>query len=120
MDSVIRYADVFCGCDTVNLPDAEGIAASWAPIKAMSGNTSPGALLPFGKISCSCYSGSYPGYYSRKTDDGIHSECTVTRKADVHHLPCADEKDRNLLRVRRIYEVLREAAENHRRQFRQL
>lgn len=55
--------NVFFGCDPVSLPKRKGIAKAWKPIKGMCGNTTPGAVLPFGKMSCNAYSGAYPTGY---------------------------------------------------------
>ena len=44
--------NVFQGYGEINLPEPKGIAATWYFIKAISGNTHPGAQLPFGKYSC--------------------------------------------------------------------
>ncbi len=55
--------NVFFGCDPVDLPKREGFAKGWKPIKGMCGNTSPEAVLPFGKMSCCAYSGAYPTGY---------------------------------------------------------
>ena len=45
------------------LPKPEGIAATWFFIKAQSGNTSPAAALPFGKMTAGPFSGGYPTGY---------------------------------------------------------
>lgn len=45
------------------MPEAYGIVKNWVPIKALSGNTSPGACLPFGKYSVCAYSGGYTSGY---------------------------------------------------------
>lgn len=60
-----RYVDVFLGCDDIDLPKPEGIAGNWHFIKALCGNTHPGAVLPFGKLSCCAYSGAYSAGYGR-------------------------------------------------------
>ena len=58
-----RYTDLFHGSGTIDLPKPEGIAASWHFIKALCGNTHPGATLPFGKYSVCPYSGAYSAGY---------------------------------------------------------
>ncbi len=66
MDKFTDYCgkvNVFQGCDTINLPTAERLAASWYFIKGIAGNTSPGATLPFGKYSCCAYTSGYPQGY---------------------------------------------------------
>lgn len=57
------YANVFQGNGEINLPNPEGIAATWFFIKAQCGNTYPHAALPFGKMTCGAYSGGYPTGY---------------------------------------------------------
>lgn len=58
-----EYTDLFHGSGTIDLPSPEGIAASWHFIKALCGNTHPGATLPFGKYSVCPYSGAYSAGY---------------------------------------------------------
>lgn len=57
------FVNVFHGSGNIDLPEARGIAASWHFIKALCGNTHPGALLPFGKYSVCPYSGGYSSGY---------------------------------------------------------
>jgi len=59
----LKYADPFHGSGTIDLPKAEGIAASWRFIKGLCGNTHPGAVLPFGKYSVCPYTGGYSSGY---------------------------------------------------------
>lgn len=56
-------ADPFFGNGTIDLPEPDGIAATWFFIKAQTGNTHPGACAPFGMISVCAYSGAYPTGY---------------------------------------------------------
>ena len=58
-----RYVDPFHGHEEVCLPPAKGIARAWRPIKCMAGNTTPAAVLPFGKYSVCAYSGGYSSGY---------------------------------------------------------
>lgn len=58
-----KYVDVFHGTGEIELPQPEGAAASWHAIKGLCGNTSPGAVLPFGKYSVAPYSGGYSSGY---------------------------------------------------------
>lgn len=58
-----KYVNVFQGCGEIDLPKPEGIAAKWFFIKAGCGNTSPAALVPFGAMSVSPFSGGYPTGY---------------------------------------------------------
>lgn len=58
-----KYVNVFQGCGEIDLPKPEGIAAKWFFIKAGCGNTSPAALVPYGAVSVSPFSGGYPTGY---------------------------------------------------------
>lgn len=66
MTDYCKYVNVFHGCAEIDLPKPEGVAATWYFIKGLSGNTSPAAALPFGKMSCGCFSGGYPTGYGRQ------------------------------------------------------
>lgn len=57
------FVNVFQGTGEIDLPKPEGIAAKWFFIKAGCGNTSPAAVLPFGAVSVSPFSGGYPTGY---------------------------------------------------------
>lgn len=59
-----KYVNVFQGNGEIDLPKPEGLAAKWFFIKAGCGNTSPAALVPFGGMSVSPYSGGYPTGYT--------------------------------------------------------
>lgn len=71
--------DVFLGSSTIDLPTAERLAASWFFIKGITGNTHPGATLPFGKYSCCTYTSAYPTGYG----------CNWTNSCpwDMRHFP---------------------------------
>ncbi|GHV87313.1 alpha-1 2-mannosidase [Spirochaetia bacterium] len=58
------YVDVFHGNFEYELPRPEGVAASWFFLKAQTGNTHPGASLPFSAPSAGAYTGGYPNGYS--------------------------------------------------------
>lgn len=58
-----KHVNVFQGCGEIDLPKPEGIAAKWFFIKAGCGNTSPAALVPYGAVSVSPFSGGYPTGY---------------------------------------------------------
>lgn len=60
-----QYVNVFQGCDEIDLPKPQGIAATWDLIKGLCGNHTPGAALPFGRITACCYSGGYSSGYGR-------------------------------------------------------
>ncbi len=65
------YVDPFLGNGATDLPEPEGIAATWFWPKAQVGNTHPGACYPFGMVSTCAYSGAYPtgyGWYDRSTE----------------------------------------------------
>lgn len=65
MKDYCKYVNVFQGCDEIDLPEAEGVAASWRFIKGLCGNNTPGAALPFGRLTACCYSGGYSSGYGR-------------------------------------------------------
>ncbi|HHV96935.1 MAG TPA: hypothetical protein GXX37_10775 [Clostridiaceae bacterium] len=58
------YVDPFYGNFESDLPKPEGIAARWFFLKAQTGNTHPGAVMPFGMVSAAPYTGGYPTGYS--------------------------------------------------------
>ena len=60
---ITNFVNVFHGNGEIDLPAPEGIVKNWVPIKALSGNTSPAATLPFGKYSVCAYSGGYTSGY---------------------------------------------------------
>lgn len=57
--SLSPYIDPFHGNGAIQLPETRGIAATWFFPKAQTGNTHPGACLPFGFVSACPYSGAY-------------------------------------------------------------
>ena len=66
MSNFTKDVDVFLGTGIVDLPKPEGIAASWHFIKAITGNNTPAAILPFGKISAGAYTGGYSSGYGHR------------------------------------------------------
>ena len=75
MTKYTDYVDVFHGCGRTDLPEAEGVAAAWHPIKAITGNTTPAACLPFGKYSVGPYSTGYSsGYWINAVSSTPHLE----------------------------------------------
>lgn len=58
-----KYVDVFYGNGEVDHFSENGLASKWFFIKAICGNTTPHAVLPFGKMSVGAYSGGYPTGY---------------------------------------------------------
>ena len=69
--------NVFQGNGEIDLPEPQGSAKTWYFIKAICGNTHPGAQLPFGKYSCCLHSTGYPTGY------GCHS---INGSAPIHYL----------------------------------
>lgn len=63
MKDYCSFADVFYGSGETNEFPETGIASKWFYIKALCGNTTPHAVLPFGKISVGAFSGGYPTGY---------------------------------------------------------
>lgn len=61
----ISAVDVFWGSGGVDLPPSEGMARNWNWEKAQTGNTHPGAVLPFGWVSACAYTGGYSSGYGR-------------------------------------------------------
>lgn len=61
----------FHGCGDVRTGKLVPPANTWHPIKGLAGNTTPAAVLPFGKYSCLTYDGAYPsGYGVNKPNSG--------------------------------------------------
>lgn len=58
-----NLVNVFQGNGEIDLPEPYGIVKNWVPIKALSGNTSPAATLPFGKYSVCAYTAGYSSGY---------------------------------------------------------
>ncbi len=63
MKNYTSKVNVFQGNGASKLPEPKGIAAAWYFIKAVTGNTHPGAQLPFGKYSCCLHTKGYPTGY---------------------------------------------------------
>ena len=57
--------DLFWGSGGVELPPSEGMARNWNWEKAQTGNTHPGAVMPFGWVSACAYTGGYASGYGR-------------------------------------------------------
>ena len=57
--------DPFWGSGAYDGPVSEGLARGWSWEKARSGNTHPGAVLPFGWVSACGFSGGYSSGYGR-------------------------------------------------------
>lgn len=63
MKDFCKFVDVFYGSGEVDHFAEDGLASKWFYIKALSGNTVPHAVLPFGRMSAGAYSGGYPCGY---------------------------------------------------------
>lgn len=85
------FVNVFQGCSIVKTEPREGVAGSWHFIKGLSGNTFPGAMLPFGKLSAGCYSGGYPtGYGDNMVNSGeptrpLYGAKRIIGISHIHH-----------------------------------
>ncbi len=55
--------DPFIGTEAIDLPEPEGVAATWFYLKAQIGNNHPGAALPNSPVTALPYSGGYPTGY---------------------------------------------------------
>ncbi len=81
--------NVFHGTGNVDAPVPQGVAATWQPIKPLTGNTSPGAVLPFGKYAVCAYSGGYSSGYgvnvSNSTADPIPTLMDTMRIKGFSH-----------------------------------
>jgi len=61
--SLTEFVNVFQGNGAIDLPEPQGVASTWHFIKALTGNTHPGAARPFGKLTACCYSAGYSSGY---------------------------------------------------------
>ncbi len=84
-----KYVDIFYGNGQVTDFPSDGPASKWFYIKAQCGNTTPHAVLPFGKISVGAYSGGYPtgyGTHYPNTCGGIKKLWKNNRLKGFSHL----------------------------------
>ena len=65
-----QLADPFWGNGATQSLQPEGPACGWNWLKAQTGNTHPGAQLPFGWVSACPYSGAYPTGYGKNGCSG--------------------------------------------------
>ncbi|MBP5638200.1 MAG: glycoside hydrolase family 92 protein [Victivallales bacterium] len=63
MNSIYTAVDPFWGNGATQSIKPKGTVRGWNWLKAQTGNTHPGALLPFGWVSVCPYSGAYPTGY---------------------------------------------------------
>ena len=61
--SAFQYANVFWGNGKVATPPSIKMACNWNWLKAQTGNTHPGAIVPLGWVTCVPYSGAYTSGY---------------------------------------------------------
>lgn len=86
-----KYADLFYGNGEVDHYYNDGLASKWFYIKALCGNTTPNAVLPFGKISAGAYSGGYPcGYGTHYPNccgkiEKLSDKMKVRGVSHIHH-----------------------------------
>lgn len=64
-EGAYEAVDLFWGSGGVDVPVSEGMARGWNWEKAQTGNTHPGAVLPFGWVSVCAYTGGYTSGYGR-------------------------------------------------------
>lgn len=62
---MFEHVDPFIGTEATQLPQPQGLAATWWWPKPQVGNTHPGATYPLGMVSACAYSGAYPTGYGR-------------------------------------------------------
>ena len=82
--SLTEFVNVFQGNGAIDLPEPQGVAATWHFIKALTGNTHPGAARPFGKLTACCYSAGYSltynlGIGSAKRNNSVISSRNTAR-----------------------------------------
>ena len=77
-DELTQLVDPFWGCGAVRNPESQGMARGWNWLKAQTGNTHPGAVMPFGWVSACAYSGNYSSGYGRWGN----SSCGAPRLVD--------------------------------------
>ncbi|MBE6364344.1 MAG: hypothetical protein E7053_01170 [Lentisphaerae bacterium] len=63
MKNFAQFADPFWGNGPCTTPAGEDLAKHWNWLKAQTGNTHPGALMPFGWVSVLPFSGAYSSGY---------------------------------------------------------
>jgi putative alpha-1,2-mannosidase len=63
--AVVELVDPFWGSGATTSAPSEGMSRGWNWEKAQSGNTHPGAVLPFGWVSACGFSGGYTSGYGR-------------------------------------------------------
>ncbi|MBR7121085.1 MAG: glycoside hydrolase family 92 protein [Lentisphaeria bacterium] len=73
MKNFIELADPFWGNGPCAAPAGENLAGHWNWLKAQTGNTHPGALMPFGWVSVLPFSGAYSSGYgcNGASSDGV-------------------------------------------------
>lgn len=81
MASSLAYesVDPFWGSGGTESAPSEGIARTWNWEKAQTGNTHPGAVLPFGWASACAYTGGYTSGYGRFGCSGTESVSVIDK-----------------------------------------
>ena len=72
--------DPFFGTGGTTSAPSEGMARGWNWEKAQTGNTHPGAVMPFGWVSVCGYSGGYSSGYGRFGCSGSGSPPEVLKE----------------------------------------
>ncbi len=83
MKDFISIADPFWGNGPVAAPPGKGLAKHWNWLKAQTGNTHPGALMPFGWVSVLPFSGAYSSGY------GCNGASSDGETPQISDRPCA-------------------------------
>lgn len=82
--SLCPLVDSFWGCGAVQNPESQGMARGWNWLKAQTGNTHPGAVVPFGWVSVCAYSGNYSSGYGRWGDSSGGAPRLVDKKVSAY------------------------------------
>lgn len=83
MSDFCQYVDVFYGNGETDRFFEDGLASKWFYIKALCGNTTPHAVLPFGKMSVGAYSGGYPTGYGTHRPNGCGG---IKKMGELHRV----------------------------------
>ena len=92
----VKYVDPFLGNGTTALDEPQGVAATWHPIKMLTGNTHPGAQAPFGRMSVCAYSGAVASGYGLRSmpsdPDGVflYKNKCMFGMSHIHHSGTGD------------------------------
>lgn len=79
-----KYVNVFYGNGELDhYPEESNLGSRWFYVKALCGNTTPHAVLPFGKMSVGAYSGGYPTGYGTHYPNGGGK---IDKLSEVHQI----------------------------------